>query len=361
MKIQTDPIKLTKKLVSINSLTGNEYNIGRFIHQYLTEIGLPARYERTGKNQANVYVVGKGPLLINAHMDVVPLGGKKKWTKNPYGELSEYRVYGRGVSDTKGSIACLLSALARNPNKNVNLLFTVEEEISFKGIKKFLEVKNKKFRHVKNCLNLEPTDLRLVTSHKGNIYLTVTTRGKAAHSSIAYKGVNAILKMNKVIPKLTALAEEYKKGASDPILEYTTLSIGKIEGGSRHNIVPDEATIHIDIRHLPNKESKKIISRVRKIVKPAEVRIIHDFPPAKLKENSRLIKLMKGIVSKHGIEPETTSRNYLTESSLLLKNGINGVIFGAGDINQNHTIDENIKKEELIQCHEILSDLLKKV
>ncbi len=149
MKVIEDPVLLAKKLVSIDSVTGNEHKIAQYINDYLSALDLKPQFQNVGKNRENVFLKGRGNLLINGHTDIVPIGDKKLWHHDPFGEIIKNKLYGRGSCDTKGSIACVLSALAKNATKEISCSFCVDEEEFFVGIKSLMKLR----KLIANLLN----------------------------------------------------------------------------------------------------------------------------------------------------------------------------------------------------------------
>ena len=110
MKIISNPVELAKKLASIPSESGSEGAVGEYIFEYLKELGLPAEKLEVGEGRFNVFVAGGSEVLFINHIDTVPVG--EGWSADPYGEIKDWKLYGRGSCDNKGSGACLLAALA---------------------------------------------------------------------------------------------------------------------------------------------------------------------------------------------------------------------------------------------------------
>ncbi|MFA5021546.1 MAG: M20 family metallopeptidase [Patescibacteria group bacterium] len=358
MKIITNPIELAKKLVSIKSESGNEEAVTKFIFNYLASIGLKPKLQKIEKNRNNVFVVGQGPVLFNCHIDTIPIGQKTSWQHNPLGEIKTGKLFGRGSCDTKGNAACILSALAKNPSRNVSCSFTVGEENTMVGVRQLMKLRRTNLKQIKYCVNLEPTELKIISAHKGRMFFTVLASGKAAHGSVPSQGDNAIVKLANVTLSINKFATSLKK-IKHPILGNPTLNIGVIKGGVMANIVPDKAEIEVDVRILPNQGIKQFIANFTKAAKPAKVELISYLDPVELKINSDIIEKMKLILKELGLESKSQGIFYTTEFSELKKHNIQGLIFGAGSINQAHMIDEYVKIKELQLCHQALGKLIK--
>jgi len=410
MKIISDPVELAKKLVSIPSESGNEGAVAEYIFEYLRALGLPAEKLEVGEGRFNVFVAGEGEvegsevLFIN-HIDTVPVG--EGWSADPYGEIKDGKLYGRGSCDNKGSGACLLAALAGVAKADVDepadlpgkenlqvqkslpgktsregqisrlgkafpgsVCFTIGEENTFAGIKAFMKIRNERFGHIKYCINLEPTELKIVHAHKGQIHLSVRAHGKAAHASSPEEGDNAILKLNTAMNNLNKYADGLV-GVSHELLGHPALNIGVIKGGTASNIVPDFAEMEVDVRILPGQDAEKVVEEIRGAVgggvaggvggavAPLEVIVNHIYSPVELPSSSPFVENFRKILDEEGIDSVPGIGGYTTEFSELISGGIQGFIFGAGSIKQAHKIDEYVRVEELEKLYKVLCRFLK--
>jgi succinyl-diaminopimelate desuccinylase len=136
-------VELAKKLISINSENppGNEREIAFFIRDFLDDLDIETRLIKFGKNRYNLIAsIGKGNgLMLNGHMDTVPIGNVENWEFNPFGEIKNGKLYGRGAADMKGSLACMLTALQNllrskaEFKRRLLLVFVGDEEVRFAG------------------------------------------------------------------------------------------------------------------------------------------------------------------------------------------------------------------------------------
>lgn len=309
---------LLKQLIAIQSPTGNENAIGKFLIQRLTRIGFGVEKIPLSDGRFNIFAkIGKPNIILQAHMDVV----------SPYLPPKEDAkfIYGRGACDTKGSIASMLTAaecaLSRGI-KNFGLLFTVGEEDDFVGAyaTKNLVVKNNAFVVIG-----EPTKLKPITSHYGFLTLQVICTGVSAHNSNPKKGKNAIDLLTKLLENKIRMNLKIKDG--------TVFSVAQIHGGSANNVVPDYAWANITLRIAPEdttnytKELQKLVGKSGIIKKLDEMKPTSGHIPHNLKF------LGKG-----------ESVRYCTELSVFK----NGLVLGPGDITFAHSLKEKIRKEDLL-------------
>ncbi len=205
--------------------------------------------------------VSEETIWFDAHLDTVTGEGMADpFTPTLQGDN---QLVGRGVADDKASLAALTAAvvsLARTgerPPCTVLFTATMDEEHGMQGMRALLAAG----RQAKGAVIAEPTGLEIVIAHKGVARFTVSTDGKAAHSSRPDLGINAIYRMARVVSAL----EHYAKGGigrdTHPFLGKATLSVGVIRGGEYVNIIPDHCEIEVDRRLLPGEDGRRAVGR----------------------------------------------------------------------------------------------------
>lgn len=358
----TDVFPLTKKMVSIHSEHPEEgnYEMVGFLTDYLHDIGLKPEKQQVGPKTFNVICPGKGNVLVVGHTDTVEIGDPKKWRHNPFGEIGKKRIYGRGTSDTKGNIACFLSALAEKPTDKISLGFTAIEESGFNGIEKLMEVRETKLRKVKYGIVLEPTDGKIVSACKGVIVFDVIARGRAAHGSVPHKGENAIKKLYATICNLRYYENSLKR-IKYKTLGSPTINIGLIEGGNAANIVPDFAKMTVDRRVVPGENPELIIKKLKKVCAPLKVEIKRSIDAAEADPDSKIIKMMEGILRSEGLNHTLHVKQGTTELTSLLKNNIEGFVYGPGQPWEAHRTNEYIETEKLKEIKKIFEETIRKI
>ena len=163
------------------------------------------------------------------------------------------RIYGRGACDAKGIIAAQISAaelLRREGTDEIGLLFTVDEEQGSPGA----QVANldEPARPPEYLINGEPTDNKLATATKGSLRLKLRATGRAAHSAYPEQGESAIEKFLDVLESIRNC-----DWPVDEVLGETTCNIGVISGGTRANVIPDEAFADVQLRLVTTPEPIK--------------------------------------------------------------------------------------------------------
>ncbi len=249
---------LHRDLVNIESITGNEHAVEKFLFDYLaarnftveaqvvslvgSDVQTASGSMKTKHERRNLYAYRgenrKTRILLSSHMDTVP-------PFYPYEVRRQHDIWGRGSVDDKGSVATQIVALQELlDNKevkdgDVGLLFVVGEETGGDGMVKA----NDLGLGWETVIFGEPTELKLASGHKGNLGFVIKAEGKAAHSGYPWLGVNA----NSLL--IPALAELDKlKLLSSTKYGNSTVNIGRMEGGVAGNVVAETASAEIQIR-----------------------------------------------------------------------------------------------------------------
>lgn len=231
-------LELTRELIDIPSVTGDELAVGQYLSKYLEKLGFQVERQEVAQDRFNVIATGATPprIVFSTHMDTVP----------PFIESSEddQFVYGRGSCDAKGIIAAQIFAAERLRAEDVNdvgLLFTVDEELSSLGAQ--AANPHAVARECQFLINGEPTDNRLATGTKGSVRVIITTEGRAAHSAYPEAGESAIEKLLDILQEIRAC-----EWPEDSFFGTTTCNIGVLGGGTRPNVIADKARAELQIR-----------------------------------------------------------------------------------------------------------------
>jgi succinyl-diaminopimelate desuccinylase len=364
-------IDLTKKLIQLDSVNppGNEAPAAHLIGNILAENGFKVDYINFGENRLHL-VAEKGCLynspavVFTGHFDTVPLGAKP-WTIDPFGgEVTGGKIFGRGSSDMKGGIAAMtLAAIAAFQQGNnpcgIRLVFTAGEETGCQGAKHLVETYDSLGKATGIVVG-EPTSNIPAIAHKGGLYLKVSTSGKTAHSSMPHLGINAIYKAARAILK----AEEFEfQDSEDSLLGFSTLNVGRMNGGINLNSVPDYAEFTIDARTTSRVNHQNLLDRLkRELGKDVSIEVLVDLPAVSSSESSTFVQQ---IYSACGIEAGTggfpKSLPYLTDGAVLQPayGDAPTVILGPGQPEMAHQTDEYCFIENLERAVEIYKKIIK--
>jgi acetylornithine deacetylase len=290
-----DPLELTRALVDIDSTTGKEAAVGRWLARFLREHRFDVVEQAVDGDRFNILATVAPPaVVLSTHFDCVP----------PFfpSRIEGDRLYGRGACDAKG------------------LLFVVGEERGSDGAR----VANGHATGSQFLVDGEPTDSRLGLATRGILRVRLRASGRAAHSSFPELGESAI---DKLIDALIALRK--LDLPSDPMLGRTHYTVGLIEGGLAPNVVPPSAAAEVMFRTVGD------IADVRRAIAPLErdVAIDHvlDVPPVRL-------ATVPGFET--AIFPFTTDIPFLEAWGEPL-------LFGPGSVHAAHTPDEFVSIAEL--------------
>jgi acetylornithine deacetylase len=272
-------------------------------------------------------------------------------------------MYGRGACDIKGGLSAMLSAFARvvreRPASALNLVMacTVDEEHTFLGVQRLA-------RSLKADMAVvaEPTNLKIVKAHKGVVRWILHTRGRACHSSSPERGENAIYHMGRLLPAIEEFARQLAARPPDPVLGPATLSVGRIDGGTSVNTVPDFCRIEVDRRLIPGETAMAAPGELHAWLSerfPAGVPFETSAPtlicPALSPQGSEnLIARLGAAIDAVAGPHEVTVVPFGTDASTLSAAGIPSVVFGPGDIARAYTRDEWVPLDEVEKASEIL-------
>jgi acetylornithine deacetylase/succinyl-diaminopimelate desuccinylase-like protein len=314
-------------------------------------------------------------ILLAPHLDTVGADATRFIPQRKNG-----RLHGRGACDTKGSVAAMLSALCELANAKSRPLETeiifaglVDEEHAQAGSRAFVgQASRLSLNFLKNgdrrdacptalAIVGEPTRLQVVTAHKGNLWLQLETRGRAAHGAMPQFGKNAIHEMARIVDLLeTDYAAQLRK-RKHPLLGTATVNVGTISGGTQPNIVPDRCAISIDRRTLPGETDAGVRREIAALLKAnslsANISSAKLAPALPLETNFKLPLVQQFMHSAGQTKP--LGVHFFCDASILSAGGIPSVVFGPGDIAQAHTADEWISLAELERGKDLLLNFLK--
>jgi len=373
-------------------VSGPEYLEARvtdYLVQRFTAAGLPWARQPVAPGRDNVVVRLEATrpdapvVLWDAHQDTVPADGM---TIEPFAPLvRDGRLYGRGACDVKGGMAAMLAALARLQasaaprTKTIVFAATVNEEFGFSGAKALARLwttppagapptdaaaRDLVGGRPAAAIVAEPTDLDLVTQHKGAVRWRIRIHGRACHSAFPERGENAIYHSGRAILAIEELARELLRRRPDQPCGPPTLSLGTIRGGAGVNLVPDLVVLEIDRRIVPGEAPREARDEViRRIAAAAPgARIDHDEPFVESgglpEAESAIVVELAATAAALGVEASRTAARYGTNASIFAAAGVPSVVFGPGSIAQAHTADEWIDLDEVDQAATILARLI---
>ncbi len=357
-------------------------NIGLmdYVRDLLAEAGIASVLiaDETGK-KANLYATvgpeGIGGVMLSGHTDVVPVEGQA-WTKPPFALTEEGgRYYGRGACDMKGFVACaiaaMLAAKGRDLKVPLHLALSHDEEVGCLGVRSLIEMLEGAPVRPAMCIVGEPTGMQVATGHKGKVALRATCIGREGHSALAPMALNALhlgADFLNAVRALQADVAEHGLRDGDYDVPYTTLHVGKFNGGVQVNIVPNRCVLDFEIRSLAGDDPEVLIARLRAaaeaIVAPlrgtfpeAEIVVerLWDYPGLGTPSDAGVVNFVKGLTGANG----TMKVAFGTEGGLFSQRlGIPTVICGPGSMAQGHKPDEFVTVEQMARCEAMMAALL---
>ncbi len=315
--------RLTRELIDIPSITGNEGAVGEFIATCLGQLGFKVDSQFVEQDRHNVIATTEATprVVFSTHMDTVP-------PFLPSAEDAE-NIYGRGACDAKGIIAAQIFAaqlLREKGFKEIGLLFTVDEEQSSAGAR--VANDHPVAQQVAYLINGEPTDNMLAEGTKGSLRLQILTQGHAAHSAYPEQGESAVNKLLDILADIRAL-----RWPQNSLWGETTCNIGVISGGTRPNVIAAAAQAELHLR-LATEASpvKQILEHV--VGNRGQINYLSENDPVRL-------HALNGF--DHCVVRFTTDIPYLSRWGTPL-------LLGPGSIFQAHTDHEYVPKRALDQA-----------
>ena len=273
------------------------------------------------------------------------------------------KLHGRGACDTKGSVAAMFRALENVANRKkrpseTEIVFVglMDEECNQTGSRAFAKLRMK----ADLALVGEPTRCKVVTAHKGDLWLRLTATGKAAHGARPELGRNAVHALAQCIDAIETDYAALLCKRRHPVLGHATINTGTIRGGAQPNIVPDHCEADLDRRTLPGETFAKIRRELLGVLArrglKAKLIDVKGYTCPALETNPGLPWVRDFMRSARQKKP--LGVDYYCDAANLAGAGIPTVVWGPGDIAQAHTADEWITIEQLERGTDMLTRFL---
>jgi acetylornithine deacetylase len=374
------PRQLLDKLVSFPTVSrDSNLDLVDWVEAYLGEHGIACHrdYDPEGRKASLYAHVGPevaGAVVLSGHTDVVPVDGQE-WDSDPFTVIEkDGKLIGRGCCDMKGfdalAIWATVEAKRRGVTRPLQLCLSRDEEIGCIGAPPMIEKMATHLPKAALAIIGEPTEWGIVNGHKGGVGFDLHFHGYEVHSSIAYKGVSAIMEGARLIDWANRTNEE-NAAKADPACDYdppyTTLHVGMIQGGTAHNITAKDCTFVLSARCVPEEPNAEWAARIKaeidrieagmKAVRP-EARIDAlpkwDVPGLAAEEEGEAEALVRRLTGENGSKVVS----YGTEAGQFQAAGISAVVCGPGNIAQAHQPNEWLAVEELTKGEAFMNRLL---
>jgi len=372
-----DPaIKLLRDLVAINSVNPTlvpgapgEREIADAVAAAMRRIGLEVSVEDAGGGRPNVVGVlesrVKGPaLMFCGHTDTVGVTGMRE----PFTPVErDGRLYGRGAQDMKGGVAAMIDAARVVAEKGgpasgrLIVAAVVDEEHSSIGADALVA----SWRADAGVVT-EPTDLAIAVGHKGFAWIEVDVFGKAAHGSRPADGVDAILRLGRVLTRLEALDRELQSRPPHPRMGTASLHASFVEGGHELSSYPDRARLTLERRTLPGETDSAPIDEAETIIRTlanedpsfhAAARFVFGRPAYELPSDHRLPQLLgDACAAATSKTARIVGASFWTDAAVLGHAGTPSVLFGPGGAGL-HSVEEYVNVADVLACRDVLAEL----
>ena len=374
MPIDSDYLERTlAELVRINSInpafsggTTDERQVAAYVRQAMEALGMETHVHEPAPGRVSVVgrlrgAGGGRSLMLYAHHDTVGIEGMPDpWSA----EVREGRMYGRGAYDMKCGLAASLAAAKAVAESGAPLagdllvVSVADEEEASLGMTDVLR------HHVADgAVVTEPTELTMVVAHKGFCWMEVETEGRAAHGSRWQEGIDANLRMGRVLARLEALGARLVSSPPHPVVGPPSLHAAELHGGTGWSTYAARCVLRIERRTVPGETEAGVVAQVQEILDAlaaeddtfrATVRPVLFRPPWEARADSAITDIVgRAAEAVLGHAPTRAGAPYWMDTALLGAAGIDTVVIGpAGE--GAHAAVEWVDLESVRQTAEIL-------
>ena len=378
-------LEILSKLIAFPTVSNSSnLELVKWVGSYLSGFNIKSyrKYNAAGDKASLFAHVGpekEGGVVLSGHTDVVPVEGQD-WATDPWVlQEKDEKYFGRGSCDMKGFDALAIWAMVEAKEKGIDrplqIALSYDEEVGCLGAPPMIDEMSKNLPKASMVIVGEPSTMLAVTGHKGALGFSTHVTGKEVHSSILDRGVSAIMNSAKLIDWANSenIANKKKSPTETAQLfdpSYTTLHIGKISGGTAHNITAKDCWFEMDIRVVSDESvdfwSERYLSKVKEIEDDmkkisAESKIIVDnrsavpgLRPETSGEAESLVRQISGDNGNHYV-------SYGTEAGQFQEKGYSAVICGPGDIAVAHQPNEHIEKIQFEKGKKFMKDLIERL
>ena len=369
-KQEQEIVRFLRDLIAIPATSCQEGPVIRRIEQEMQQVGFDEiRVDKMGNILGRIGS-GKRVVMFDSHTDTVGIGDPKEWTFDPYkGKVEDGCVWGRGASDQRAGIACLVYAgklikdLGLTDDFTVWMCGSVEEEDS-DGIG-WLYILREDGIKPDGIVITEPTNLRIYRGHRGRMEIEVHVPGVSCHASAPERGVNPIYKATHIIQQVEALNGRLKH---DAFLGKGTIAVTDIRAMTPSQCaVPSSATFHLDRRLTAGETKESAVAEIKSLpaLQDAEVEVLQYkvkswtgleygmekyYPTWKLEEKHPLVRSgVETYKSLFGKDPVVDKWTFSTNGVATM--GIMGVPtigFGPGEEDNAHSALERVPIAHLV-------------
>lgn len=373
MRVRTT--QLAKKLVSIRSVNppGTNDRIASYVSSYLSEHGLRIRQQRVGASRYNVIAYTHEPsecqLVLSGHLDTFSIKKKNKWTRNPFGVVTDGKLYGRGACDMKGGVAAMMDAAIaakrEGLDRGVALALTCDEEIGFRGVETILHSKKKVLPAARWVVVGEPTNMQLCPYQRGLVKFSVKIAAEVelSHTSLRVsESNNPLVIASRIVNQFTRNVPKIKHKAGP-----FSVNIEQIKGGGMDKDFSDGCEIIVEYWIVPPYTPDDAERMAREITRKMcegtkfmfEIHRLKSRSPISIPTNSKVVTHAKQVLETRGLNARLHSFPGMSEAEPYhLRGGLDAVVLGPGDLAQAHGYDEFIELSAIENARDAFKDLI---
>jgi acetylornithine deacetylase len=386
-------VDLALRLVSTPSFTGSEEAAAELMRQELGSLGLQVQWQQVEDGRANVLGTwpgaGGGPtLMFNGHLDT-SYSGREPWLQGipgfqPHGFERDGRLYGLGISNMKGAVACYVEAVRALMDAGVRLRGDVmiaavagEIEKTQEGDAQGAEYRGYATgsRHLvahggvaDMCVLGEPTENKLVLAHFGTIWMRLTTRGSFVHTAFSSGRLaeNSIVRMGGVLEAVLEWLPRWEEEMSHGEVRGVA-NVGAIQGGFgwRVSRTPHETHLYLDLRvppSVPMADARRKALDYARGLEGVEAEVFVTAPGAEIEAGHPLVgALEQAHAEVFGQTPERDVTRWFSDASVLTRYGIDTVNYGTASGLPDAELGENLEIEGLVRTAEVYARVAKAV
>jgi acetylornithine deacetylase len=386
-------VELALRLVSTPSFTGSEQAAAELMRDVLEEIGLPVQWQQVEEGRANVLGTwagaGGGPtLMFNGHLDT-SYSGREPWLQGipgfqPEGFERDGRIYGLGISNMKGALACYVEAVRSLMDDGVRLAGDVlvaavagEIEKTQQGDAQGAEYRGYAAgsRYLVGhggaadmCILGEPTESKLVLAHFGSLWLKLSTHGPFIHTAFSEgrRDENSIVKMHPVLEKVLEWLPSWEEEMSYGDVRGVA-NVGSIEGGFgwRASRTPHRTDLYLDLRVPPDvamADARRKALEFARSLDGVEAEVYVTAPGAEIEESHPLVGALEEAHEEvYGVAPERDVTRWFSDASVLTRYGIATVNYGTSSGLPDAELGENLSVEALLKTADVYARAAMKV
>jgi acetylornithine deacetylase/succinyl-diaminopimelate desuccinylase family protein len=367
--------KLTTELISFPSVTGQPdvQRCAEFINGWFRAAGIQSEIvfcEDVPNVVARMGKDGGKRLLLDGHFDVMPAGDMNEWNTDPFNAVEKDGwLYGRGCADMKSGIAAVMLAMKElkesQTEMNGELVFYGigdEETGSVHGTLDLLADYDRRFD---GAIVPEPTDFCIESAQRGLRWIEFHVKGKACHAGRPHVGKNAIEQASRIITALKNIQYDVSNPLFEKALEKPSLSVNRINGGIRNNIVAEDCTFLIDRRLMPGETVENVMNQIRAAAESVidegfsfDMHLVNNgWDPFITDRSDPVVQmLVDAYENVTGHAPVIRGKGGCTDASHISNAGIPVVILGPGCADESHTANEKTNIDRIAMTAEIIKN-----